>query len=289
MAKLMVHRNILKTFHKLPSKVQKNIAELIDEFQKDPQSPAIGLHSLSATMLDPKVRGVKKLPDGYRAIVIAPDKGDTYVLMYVDSHDKAYDWAKNKRFEVHSMTGAFQVFDAEEVQEVVAEAAPAEPVRDEYILAQFSDEELFSAGVPHPLIPAVKSITSDAGLEALSDYLPPDCRDVLFGLASGMSLELAIDEMLGTTVSQVDEGSQQAGDFTKIETAKNFDLVLVKGQEDLKEILQGTLDDWRIFLHPYQRKLVEWQTKGADEHYGRRWNWKNSRNYAPCCAFGTEA
>ena len=74
MAQLMMHRNILKNFHKLPSKVQKRVSELIDEFQRDPQSPAIGLHPLSATMRDPKVRGVKKLPDGYRAIVIAPDR-----------------------------------------------------------------------------------------------------------------------------------------------------------------------------------------------------------------------
>ena len=75
MAQLMMHRNILKNFHKLPSKVQKRVSELIDEFQRDPQSPAIGLHPLTATMRDPKVRGVKKLPDGYRAIVIAPNKG----------------------------------------------------------------------------------------------------------------------------------------------------------------------------------------------------------------------
>ena len=74
MAKLMVHRNILKAFHKLPSKVQKRVSALIEEFQHDPQSPAIGMHPLSGTMLDPKVRGVTRLPDGYRAIVIAPER-----------------------------------------------------------------------------------------------------------------------------------------------------------------------------------------------------------------------
>ncbi len=77
----MVHRNILKNFSKLPGKVQKRVAELIDEFQQDPQSPAIGMHPLQGTMLDPKVRGVTKLPDGYRAIVIAPEQGDTYLLV----------------------------------------------------------------------------------------------------------------------------------------------------------------------------------------------------------------
>lgn len=261
MAKLMVHRNILKTFHKLPSKVQKRVSELIEEFQHDPQSPAIGLHPLTGTMLDPKVRGVKKLPDGYRAIVIAPEKGDTYVLVHIDAHDKAYNWAKNKRFEVHGMTGVFQVFDAEEVQSVAKEA-PSVSIEPEYPLARLSDEELFEAGVPKPLVPAVKSIRSDAGLEALSDYLPPDCRDVLFGLAAGMTMEQAIEEMLGAAPAPAEVAPASPGDFTKIQETPNFDLVLVAGQEELKQILEGPLEEWRIFLHPYQRKLVTWNTKG---------------------------
>ena len=78
MANLMVHRNLLKNFNKLPAKVQKKIAEWIDLFQVDPSDPAIGLHALKETMLDAKVRGAD-LPGGYRAIVIAPEVGDTFL------------------------------------------------------------------------------------------------------------------------------------------------------------------------------------------------------------------
>lgn len=262
----MVHRNILKNFSKFPGKVQKRVAELIDEFQKDPNSPAIGMHPLQGTMLDPKVRGVTKLPDGYRAIVIAPEQGDTYLLVHIDSHDRAYDWAKNKRFEVHTMTGVFQVFDAEQVETVAAQNkshTDAVEVKHEYPLAKLTDEQLFSAGVPEPLIPAVKSIKSDEALTALSEYLPPDCRDVLFGLAAGMSLDEAIEEMLfaGTTET-VTVKAEGPGDFSQIQTAPNFDLILVENEDALKEILESSLEEWRVFLHPYQRKIVNWKTKG---------------------------
>ena len=262
MAKLMMHRKILKNFHKLPGKVQKRVSELIDEFQTDPHSPAIGLHPLTDTMRDPKVRGVKKLPDGYRAIVIAPNKGDTYLLVHIDAHDKAYDWAKNKLFEIHRMTGVFQIIDSVEV-----EGATQDPKfkqyesKPDYPLGKMTDEELFDSGVPKPLIPAVKSITSDDGLDAIAEYLPPDCRDVLYGIAAGMTLEEALMEMLNaepaTTVVV-----EEAGDFSQITKAPNFDLVLVEGQEELKQILSGSLEEWRIFLHPYQRKLVHWQPNG---------------------------
>ncbi|MFN0086786.1 MAG: UvrD-helicase domain-containing protein [Blastocatellia bacterium] len=262
MAKLMMHRNILKRFSKLPPKVQKRVSELIDEFQENPFSEAIGLHPLTETMLDPKVRGVKKLPDGYRAIVIAPEKGDTYLLVHVDTHDEAYAWARNKRFEVHEMTGVFQIFNAEEVQSVAGETHPPAASGMEYALRRLSDEDLFAAGVPRPLIPAVKSIQSDEGLDALSGYLPPDCRDVLFGLASGMTLDEALNEMLGAGPAPKEIVPAGPGDFSKIQEAPNFDLVLVEGQEELKQILAGSLEEWRIFLHPYQRKLVHWKTNG---------------------------
>lgn len=264
MATLLVHRQILKHFHRLPSKVQKRVSELIEEFQRDPFSDAIGLHSLQESMLDPKVRGVRKLPDGYRAIVIAPEKGDTYLLIHIDAHDRAYDWARNKRFEVHERTGVFQVFDAEEVQSVAQEAPQPDVPAPDYVLGHLSDNELFMAGVPKPLLPAVRSIHSDAGLEALSDYLPPDCRDVLLGLAAGMTLEDALQEMLGTTAAAAQETVPDSpGDFSKIQSSPNFDLILIEGQEELQQILSGPLEEWRIFLHPCQRQLVQWQTKGA--------------------------
>ena len=263
MAQLMMHRNILKNFHKLPSKVQKRVSELIDEFQKDPQSPAIGLHPLTATMRDPKVRGVKKLPDGYRAIVIAPDKGDTYLLVHIDAHDKAYDWAKNKLFEIHTMTGVFQIIDSVEVEQATQEPEFKEyETKPDYPLGGMSEEQLFDSGVPKPLIPAVQSIKSDDGLEAIAEYLPPDCRDVLYGIAAGMSVEEALLEMLTSEPATVPASIEGTGDFTQIEKAPNFDLVLVEGQEELKKILAGTLDEWRIFLHPCQRKLVHWQPNG---------------------------
>lgn len=261
MTKLMVHRNILRKFHKLPSKVQKRVSELIGEFQTDPHSPAIGMHPLPGTMLDPKVRGVRKLPDGYRAIVVAPEHGDTYLLVHIDAHDKAYDWAKNKRFEVHGATGVFQVFDTEEIESAArgTESAEADAA---YPLARLSEDELFAAGVPRPLIPAVRNISDDAALEALIDYLPSDCRDMLYGLAAGMTPEEAFEEMLGATPAAATDAPEGGGDFSKIADAPNFDLVLVEDEQSLRDILSASLEEWRIFLHPYQRKIVRRKTKG---------------------------
>ena len=258
----MMHRNLLKNYSKLPIKVQKRVAGFIDLFQKDLTDPSINLHPLKETMVDPKVRGAS-LPDGYRAIIIAPEKGDTYLLVHIDVHDKAYDWAKNKRFEMHPKTGVFQLFDVSEAEVALQEQPSINTQAEDYILKKLSDDELFQAGVPKPLIPAVRAATNDEALEALSDYLPKDCRDVLMGLASGMNLDEAINEMLGMEVEEIDDKAPTSpGDFTHIDEAPNFDLILVEGEEHLKDILEASLEEWRIFLHPYQKKIVQWKTNG---------------------------
>lgn len=263
MARLMLHRNVLKRYYKLPVKVQKRVSEFIDKFQEDPADPSLHVHNLKEAMTDPKVRGAN-LPDGYRAILIAPEKGETYLLVYIDSHDDAYQWAKNKRFEMHPKTGLFQIFDVEEVQSAVPEAPEVSGTASEYPLANLTEDDLFKAGVPKPLIPAVHATSSDDGLEALSEYLPKDCRDVLIGVASGLSIDEAMNEMLGIEAEALKEiAAEGPGDFTNVDKQANFDLVLVEGQEHLKDVLQASLEEWRIFLHPYQKKLVEWDdTKG---------------------------
>jgi len=267
MAQLMLHKNVLKYFNKLPATVQKKVAEFIDVFQKDPTDPVLHLHSLKETMADHKVRGAN-LPSGYRAIIIAPDKGNTFLLVHIDAHDKAYDWAKNKRFEIHPKTGVFQLFDVAEIDVLEMESktkTQAESFSEEknaYFLADLSEDDLFTAGVPKPLIPAVLAIDSDDAFDALIDYLPNDCKDVLTGIASGMTVDEALNEMLGLTADKKSVTPQETGDFSNIDQSASFDLVLVEGEEHLKEILEASLEEWRIFLHPYQKKLVQWQTKG---------------------------
>ena len=55
----------------------------------------------------------------YRAVVLHPEQGDVYVLVWVDNHDEAMDWARNRVFEVNPRTGSLQVVSVEEVTQAV--------------------------------------------------------------------------------------------------------------------------------------------------------------------------
>jgi len=255
MAKIALHKNFIKNFYKLPNKVQKRVSEFVDKFQKDPYDPSLHLHPVKESMLDKKVHGAN-LPDGYRAIIIVPDKGDTFLLVHIDTHDEAYNWARNKRFEVHEATGIFQIFDVEQIEKITEDSVSPKSQND-YPLSRLSEEELFQAGVPHPLIPAVMAVRNDDDFDTLAAYLPSDCRDVLYGIAAGMSLDESIEQMLGSTRdAALVQKPETKGDFTAIDQGINYDLVLIDGQEELRKVLDAPLDEWRVFLHPYQKKLV---------------------------------
>ena len=284
MATLMMHRQILKNFSKLPVKVQKRVSEFIDIFQKDPNDPTLHLHSVKETMVDPKVRGAN-LPDGYRAIIIAPEKGDNFLLVHVDSHDEAYNWARNKRFDVNEQTGIFQVFDIAEISQAVETKLEEIPPVNNYPLSHLSDIDLIHIGVPHPLIPAVRAIKSDSALETLSEYLPPDCRDVLFGISAGMSVDESLEEMLGLNAERRETAKPEGtGDFTKIPAACNYDLIFIEGEEHFKEILAAPLGRMAAFSSSISKKISRMGNKWPYEHYRLSRHRQDSLADPSCCS-----
>ncbi len=262
-ANLLISREIFKDFHKLPKKIQKKVAEFHRDFQSNPEAESLYVHKLDATMLDPKVRGAKIGSSGYRAILIKPEKGNTWLLVRVDAHDKAYDWAKNKRFEVHESTGVLQVFDEAELQGVIEEKREdfSTSAADEYPLKKLSDDELFAAGLPRVLIPSIRELNSDEDFDKIADYLPPDCREVLTGLAAGMSLDEALESVLGAEKEDLKK-PESTGDFSHLTEAPSFGLVMLESDDLLKDALDGPIDEWRVFLHPQQRRIVERETTG---------------------------
>jgi mRNA-degrading endonuclease RelE of RelBE toxin-antitoxin system len=164
MASLMLHRDVLTNFGRLPAKVQKRVSELIRKFEEDSTQSSIHLERIEQA-IDRKVRSAR-VGDDWRAIVIAPQQGETFLLMHVDHHDEAYRWCTNKRFEAHGSLGMLQVFDVQEVEGAAQRSGDGKTSQTDhnraYPLDSLTDDELFQAGVPRPLIPAVRAIRTDS-------------------------------------------------------------------------------------------------------------------------------
>ncbi|HEY3998316.1 MAG TPA: UvrD-helicase domain-containing protein [Candidatus Xenobia bacterium] len=176
-------------------------------------------------------------------------------------------WARNKRFEVNPVLGSLQVYEVLEGGKLPT-SLPAEPNdgRDR-LFGSVADAKLALAGVPDQLLPSVRALRCDADLDGLAPYLPREAADALYLMATGMSLEQALEELARTPIPPVPVNVQ---DFKKAlehpESKRRFHLI--DSERELAEMLNAPLDLWRRFLHPSQERLVSMQARGPVQVLG---------------------
>lgn len=235
---------------------QKKVREFIELFRERPDAP--GIHYEPIESAKGKSLYSVRIDQAYRAVVFHPASA-VYVLTWVDHHDDAYEWAAKKTFQVNPLTGALQVLNTEVVESApVVSAAPARQAGG--LFDDVKDKHLLRLGVPEALLPLVRGIGSDGDLEKAEKHIPQEAYEALFLLASGYSLEEVFQEM----DKRDEEPAVNTGDF--IAALQNEDskrrFYVVDEAKDLTEILSAPLEQWRVFLHPKQRKLVSMRANG---------------------------
>lgn len=244
---------------RLPKPVQKKVREFTAKFRANPTSAAINYESLHG-MRDPKVRTVR-VDLTYRAVVVHPPAGNVYLLVWVDHHDEAMAWAANKTFDINATTGAIQVVDMQFVDSVAA--APPPPAAAG-LFAALSDDDLARTGLPAVLTPAVRAVRTDDELDKLQPYLPQEAFEALYLVAAGYELEHAIRESSRPPVAASAPRPVDVDDFSaameKPATRRQFRLVA--SEAELEEMLDASLERWRVFLHPNQEAIVRASYRG---------------------------
>lgn len=269
--KVALAQDFLSNLPKLPSAVQGKVLKWALRFQSDPMSPGINYEPIRAAR-DKNLKSVR-IDQDWRGIVFKPPSGDVYVLMYVDHHDDAYKWAEGRRIAVNPVTGALQVFAVESVVEPVLEQArhgTAEPEQAPKpkstrkqeappLYKSLSDQDLLSLGTPADLLEQVRSIRSEQELDALQAYLPVEAYEGLFLVAAGDS----VSQVLAARETRVDQPVNTEDFAAAIETAESQSRFVVVGDEEtMAAMLNAPLAQWRVFLHPTQRKLAQGDRSG---------------------------
>ena len=83
---------------KLQPNIQAKVNQLVLKFQTNPKSPGINYEKLNAVK-DKNMRSIR-VDQAYRVILSAPEEGNVYLFLWVDHHDKAYDWAASHQCKV---------------------------------------------------------------------------------------------------------------------------------------------------------------------------------------------
>ncbi|AFU46483.1 hypothetical protein C380_13920 [Acidovorax sp. KKS102] len=261
--KVALSNDFLLQLAKLPAKVHTKVMKWAIQFQADPKSPGINYENINGAR-DPNLKSVR-LDGDWRGIVFKPSAGDVYVLLYVDHHDDAYRWAENRKLTINPVTGAMQMLTFESVTEQVPEearsanAATAEGtlnapvVAAPALFADLEDRNLMSLGVPQELLGFVRSIVSEEELDAKQAKLPMEAYEGLFLVAAGDTVSQVLNAR-ETRVDKVIDTQDFAAALATAESQSRF--VVVSDDESMTAILNAPLAQWRVFLHPTQKKLT---------------------------------
>lgn len=260
--KVALAQDFLSNLSKLPSSIQSKVLKWALKFQSDPTANGINYETIKGAR-DKNLRSVR-IDQDWRGIVFKPDKGDVYVLMYVDKHDDAYRWAETRRVAINRVTGAMQLFAVERAEEVVEPqatqpAAPDPPVLPDPLYASLADSELLSIGSPEELIPEVRAIRSEHDLDAMQARLPVEAYEGLFLIAAGDS----VSDVLKARETRIDKQVDTEDFASALQTAESqARFVVVDDPDTMTAIMNAPLAQWRVFLHPTQRKLADSDRNG---------------------------
>lgn len=251
--KVAIASDFFTAYSKVPRKQQAKVIDFINKFKNNPTLPGINYERI-ARAKDPNMRSVR-IDNAYRGIVLKPDTGNVYVLLWVDHHDEAYKWAVNKTYRIHPETGSLQVVEVEETDPLAESAPEPDLPESKGLLDDIRDRHLLKLGVPEVRLPLVRKVKTEAGLDRIAAELPQEAYEALYFLACGYTLEEVFREFEASDEpSRVDTGDFEAA-LEKPDSMRRF--YIVEDELELAAMLDAPLEKWRVFLHPSQRKLVE--------------------------------
>ncbi len=243
---------------RLEPAIQAKVNKLVLKFQSDPESSGLNYEKLNAVK-DGSMRSLR-VNQAYRVILAAPEAGNVYLFLWVDHHDKAYDWAARHKCRVNPNTGTIQLYASE--PNALA-GLPATAVVDSGIalaFAELRDRQLLKLGVPEEQIDLVRKVGSEQDLDGIQEMLPTEAYEGLFLYMADESYEAILAEREVDETAQYDT-SNFVDALGRVQSQARF--VVPKDDQELTEMLNASMDKWRVFLHPSQRRLAEGDKNGA--------------------------
>ncbi|MQA13360.1 MAG: AAA family ATPase [Pseudonocardiaceae bacterium] len=250
MPQLAVGVDFLSEFARLQGPVQRRTKEALAKFGEHTHA---GLHLEKVSgARDDRARTIR-IDQFWRGVVLAPEQGDRYVLLRVMPHDDASAWAKSHRFTVNEVSGVLEVRDVEALEQLAAESPAESDPEPERLFGTVSDADLRRLGIDEQVLTAAHTVTDEQMLDAIAPLLPENQSDVLYALASGMTVEEVWADIVAPRVpaEHID-----TGDLGAAAERSRGRVALVDRPEELLALFDKPLALWRVFLHPSQEQVA---------------------------------
>lgn len=243
-----------ESLKKLPFNAMKDANNLLQKLMVDPTAIGLNLETFNAP--DPHLRSVR-VNGSYRAIVRipSPEAKNVYTLLWVDAHDDAYDWARKRRIVVNPANNVVEMYKAIEKDEI--DNLIPKQIGSVKLFEALTDNDLDRLNIRSELWFVIRAVETQGDFDKAKPFLPQRVYESLAYVLHGFPLEEVIVlaqecESASVVIDSVEEAissAQNRNDFHCIE--------LPASEEQLSILLGKTLPEWRLFLHPFQQKIVD--------------------------------
>ncbi|QYZ64690.1 MAG: UvrD-helicase domain-containing protein [Gammaproteobacteria bacterium (ex Lamellibrachia satsuma)] len=245
-----------KALGKLNAQEQSATKITVFDLQQDSSAPGLKFHRIDKSK-DPNFWSVRSNRD---IRVIVHKTAASFLICYVDHHDDAYKWAERRRIETHPKTGAAQIVEVRERVEEIA--APVYVIPEPQVVttnsippeipqlplfSDLSEKDLLGVGVPQDWVTDVLQSSEDLFFE-LTDHIPAEAAEAL------------LDYVTTGVLRQPEVAIVGESPFDHPDAQRRFRVL--EDVEELERALEYPWDQWAIFLHPSQRRVVEQEFSG---------------------------
>jgi superfamily I DNA/RNA helicase/Txe/YoeB family toxin of Txe-Axe toxin-antitoxin module len=248
----IISQGFWNEFNGLPADVTQRAKHAIDRMLQDPW--ALELHPEKVKSAETGVHSCRA-DDKYRIIWkhIKPDK---IVFLLIDLHDEAYRRAARKSF-VLDESNCVHVADIIEIGAQPPQAllgiAPSDSTGQKRIgklFVSYRDKEILAWGVPLELLPHIRVLDDIKELEPFehNDMLPPGVFDKLAEIALGIVERPVVPDVKLHQSLEHYQGGDELYQF--VDT------------DEFKRVLEGNMEEWMLFLAPFQRTITTREYNG---------------------------
>ena len=244
-----------KALSRLNAQEQSAVKITVFDLQQDPSAPGLQFHRIDKSK-DPNFWSIRANRD---VRIVIHKTAASFLICYADHHDDAYKWAERRRIETHPKTGAAQIVEVRErVEEIavpvyaapepqVAAAAEAPARFLPPLFHELSEEDLLGVGVPEDWVADVRQSSEDGFFE-LADHIPAEAAETL------------LDYVATGFLRKPDETARGISPFDHPDAQRRFRVL--DDVEELERALAYPWDQWTVFLHPSQRRVVSQDFNG---------------------------
>ena len=255
--RIIISRKFAEELSALARPIQKGVNGIYAKLSKNADGGGLNLESIQGATSN-SIKSVR-VNDNYRVVLHQDGKG-TFTFLHIDTHDAAYAWATRNRFEVNRYTGEVQLYVID-IPEVRVAAEERKDAVESYgpFWKKPTDNELKRLGVPEEQIALVRSLKDDEDILAHEQNFSQGVFDALLMLFDGKTPnEVAQELEIGKKPVAVDDVAKAVEESD----ASQSQFAFASSEDELNAIRNAALAQWRIFLHPSQRKIVRKNVKG---------------------------